>query len=205
MGEGRTPGEILKDSALAPAIGASVIAPILTGGASLPVQMGVGAASGAAQSKLEGGSNADAAISGATGGALPLAGPIAGRLAKTIGKAAGGAIDDIPVVRQLGKVAQYWRDNGSRGSRSEVSGSTVARIAVSGTVAGGSTFPRLIFSGRSAAGLGKIPVAPGQAGQIAQSIQAPRLQKSLPTSAAATSETFSIKLSEQNNWSPTCP
>jgi len=172
MGEGRTPGEILKDSALAPAIGASVIAPILTGGASLPVQMGVGAASGAAQSKLEGGSNADAAISGATGGALPLAGPIAGRLAKTIGKAAGGAIDDIPVVRQLGKVAQYWRDTAPEAPAPKYPGAPLPE----------SPSPELsqaaaLFHGSSspvdpAAGLGKIPVAPGQAGQIAQSIQA---------------------------------
>jgi hypothetical protein len=63
----------LKDAATAPAMGAAVAAPVFTGGASLPVQSLVSGASGAAQTKLTGGSNKDAAISGVAGAALPPA------------------------------------------------------------------------------------------------------------------------------------
>src|SRR5258708_3492302 len=52
-----SPKEALKESARGPAMGAAVVAPLLTGGASLPVQALVSGASGAAQTKLEGGSN----------------------------------------------------------------------------------------------------------------------------------------------------
>lgn len=76
IGEGST-WQFLKDAARPVAIGAAVAAPIATAGASIPVQMAVGGLSGAAQSKLEGGSNKEAAISGGVGAALPLAIPAA--------------------------------------------------------------------------------------------------------------------------------
>ena len=168
MGEGRTPGEILKDSARAPAIGASVIAPILTGGASLPVQAAVGAASGAAQSKLEGGSNKEAAVSGAIGGALPFVGPVAGRVAKTIGKVAGGVVDDIPVVRQATKLGKYWRETAPPAAEPVNSGAPLpekppAEMMQANALSRGASSPP-----DPAAGLGTI-----KSGQISQAFKDP--------------------------------
>ena len=71
MGEGRSTGEILKDAAVAPAYAAATVAPMMTGGLSLPLQMGVSGASAAAESKLTGGSNSGAAWNGAIGAAVP--------------------------------------------------------------------------------------------------------------------------------------
>lgn len=100
MGEGRTKGQILSDAARAPALAASVAAPFLTGGASLPIQMAVGAGSGAAQSALEGGSNKEAAVSGALGAALPGAGALIGRLKSLLPNAerAGQAFQGVNSV-----------------------------------------------------------------------------------------------------------
>lgn len=76
MGEGLTPAQILANSARGPAMAAATVAPMLTGGASLPVQAAVTGLSGAAQSKLEGGSDKEALISGGIGAALPVAGSL---------------------------------------------------------------------------------------------------------------------------------
>jgi hypothetical protein len=85
MGAGRSPSEILLDSARGPAMGAAVVAPMLTGGASLPIQAAVSGASGAAQSKLTGGSNTQTGISAVLGAALPYVGAATG---KVIGRVA---------------------------------------------------------------------------------------------------------------------
>lgn len=83
-----SPSDTLKLSAQAPALGLATVAPLMTGGMSLPVQAAVGGLSGAAQTKLEGGSDAAAGASGAIGTALPVAGHY-------IGEAAG------PLARKL--------------------------------------------------------------------------------------------------------
>lgn len=69
-----SPSDTLKVSAQAPALGLATVAPLMTGGMSLPIQAAVGGLSGAAQAKLEGGSDKAAAASGAIGAALPVAG-----------------------------------------------------------------------------------------------------------------------------------
>ncbi len=92
--DNRTALQMLKDSAMGPAMGAATIAPMLTAGASLPVQALVGAASGAAQSKLLGGSNKEAATSGAIGGALPVAAEGVGMLYRAAKNAVSPAIDE---------------------------------------------------------------------------------------------------------------
>jgi len=84
MGWGRSIGQTLRDSAQAPAMGMATLAPIMTGGASLPVQALVTAASGAADTKLMGGSNKAAAISAGVGGALPFLGPLANKAASRL-------------------------------------------------------------------------------------------------------------------------
>lgn len=103
---GVSTGQFLKDSARGPAMGLATVAPMLTGGASLPVQAAVSGAAGAAQSKLEGGSNKEAAVSGAIGAALPVVG-------KGVGKAVSyfsseGVQNDIKgaVKGLMGKVSQ---------------------------------------------------------------------------------------------------
>lgn len=101
----------LKDAARGPAYGAAVVAPMLTGGASLPIQMGVGAASGAAQSALGGDKASGIGTSAAIGAVLPLASelPIS-RIARTSGKLLKGIAEDVPLVRQAGKIAKYWKE-----------------------------------------------------------------------------------------------
>jgi GNAT superfamily N-acetyltransferase len=94
MGQGRTPLQIIKDSAAPVAMGAAVAAPIMSAGASLPVQALVGAASGGAQSKLTGGSNKQALGSAAIGGALPFAAEGVGRLAGAAKNYISGEINE---------------------------------------------------------------------------------------------------------------
>jgi hypothetical protein len=95
MGFGSSISDTLKDSAKAPLLGAATIAPMVTGGASIPVQMTVGAASGAAQSKLLGGDNAEAGTSAAVGAALPTLGPAVKAVAPYAGSALRGIAGSI--------------------------------------------------------------------------------------------------------------
>jgi hypothetical protein len=81
MGEGATKSQLLMEAARGPALGAAAVAPMLTGGASLPVQAAVSGLSAAAQTKLEGGSNKAAGLSGAIGTAIPVAGHYASEAA----------------------------------------------------------------------------------------------------------------------------
>jgi hypothetical protein len=55
---------------------------MMTGGMSLPVQAAISGASGVAQSKLEGGSDKEAAVSGGIGAALPFLSPLASKVAQ---------------------------------------------------------------------------------------------------------------------------
>lgn len=73
-----SPSDTLKVSAQAPALGLATVAPLMTGGMSLPVQAAVGGLSGAAQTALEGGSGKASAASGAVGAVLPVAGHYVG-------------------------------------------------------------------------------------------------------------------------------
>ena len=73
MGQGFSPSQIVRNSLRGPALAAATVAPMLTGGASIPAEMLVSGLSGAAQSKLEGGSNMDAALAGGLGVAIPAA------------------------------------------------------------------------------------------------------------------------------------
>lgn len=74
MGFGVPAKQTLQESGRAAALGAVNTLPVMTAGASIPLQTAVMGGAGAAQSKLQGGSNKEAAISGTLGaglGALP--------------------------------------------------------------------------------------------------------------------------------------
>jgi hypothetical protein len=95
-----SPKEALEEAARGPAMGAATVAPMLTGGASLPVQSGVMGLAGAAQSKLSGGSNEESLVSGGIGAALPFAGPVLGKLNEILNpnamkEAAGGLLQSV--------------------------------------------------------------------------------------------------------------
>lgn len=80
--------------------GLSTVPAVLSGGASVPVQSAVFGLTGAAQSKLEGGSNKDAAVSGAIGAAIPGAGALAKKAASYLPSAAraGQALQEVKSV-----------------------------------------------------------------------------------------------------------
>ena len=99
MGAGRTLQQILMDSLRGPAMGAATALPIMTAGASIPVQAAVMGASGAAQSKLQGGSNLEAGISGAIGAGL---GGLPAILPSTLKSKAGSALANF--VQQFSRV-----------------------------------------------------------------------------------------------------
>jgi hypothetical protein len=97
----------------------------------------------------------------------------AGRIASTIGKVAKGTIEDIPGVRQVGKVADYWKESAPApiypGAPNPETPPDELRQATA--LFRGSSSPQ-----DPAAGLATIKqsnVAPGQAGQIAESMQKP--------------------------------
>ena len=77
----RTNEEQARDALKSTGVAVSALAPVVTGGASLPVQMLIGAGSGALGAKSMGGTNTEAAESAAVGGVLPAVLPAAGRLA----------------------------------------------------------------------------------------------------------------------------
>lgn len=87
----------LKNAARGPAMGAAAAAPIMSAGASVPVQAAVMGASGAAQSKLQGGSNTEAAISGGLGAALGAAPAV---FPSTLRSKAGAALGNF--TKQFG-------------------------------------------------------------------------------------------------------
>jgi len=78
-GWGRSASDELKDSSQAALMGVATAAPIMTAGASLPLQAAIGGTSGASLAKLSGGSNKQAAVAGGVGAALPFLGPLASR------------------------------------------------------------------------------------------------------------------------------
>src|ERR1039458_4952897 len=92
-----SPMDTLNASLQGPAMAAATVAPMLTGGASLPVQAAVMGASGAAQAKLTGGSNKQAGVSAALGAALPVVGAGVGALAEALPSTAraGAALQEI--------------------------------------------------------------------------------------------------------------
>ena len=112
----------LYDAALGPAMGTASALPIVTAGASIPVQSAIMGLSGAAQSKLQGGSNKEAALSGALGagmGALPAIFPStlkekAGTLLRQFTKANASAIVNPSVP---GQVALEAHDLASAGGQ----------------------------------------------------------------------------------------
>src|SRR4029079_10065597 len=77
------------DSLRAMAQGLNYAAPVLTGGASLPVQALVQGGAAAADTALQGGTGKQAAISGAIGAAIP---PAATGLGALLGSASGSAL-----------------------------------------------------------------------------------------------------------------
>lgn len=124
--------------------GLSTVPAVLSGGASVPVQSAVLGLTGAAESKLEGGSNKEAAISGAIGAAIPGAGaavqkaasylPSAARAGKAfqeVSKVAGQ--HSVPVTPSLSDaLMEYQSLVDAGGSRSLAVSKLVNRLTTSG-------------------------------------------------------------------------
>lgn len=104
-----SPADMLKESARALAMGAATVAPLLTGGASLPVQAAVAGASGAAQTALEGGTPKASALAGGVGAALPVVGhylpEVAGPVARKLYQSAMKPSTTIPAAK-LGQMIE---------------------------------------------------------------------------------------------------
>lgn len=121
------------------------------------------------------GQGAGAALTALAGEAAgPVAGKIpAGRIAQTIGKVAKGVAEDIPIVRQGGKIAKYWNETAPK--------STFPGAPEPATPPTEVTQASSLYRGASSppdptAGLGQIPVKSGQ-------IRAKFDQQSAPTSS----------------------
>lgn len=118
-------GQVLKEEGKGIALGASVVAPIVTGGASIPIQALVNAASGGVQSAVTGGSAKQVATSTVLGGGL-------GALSGTIPRASQA----IQMFKQLAKI----------GPKSEVAVSAAAGPAsqIMEEAAAGGSMPKVV-------------------------------------------------------------
>jgi len=111
---GTSPRQGLLDAMRGPLMGAATVAPMMTGGASLPLKMLVSGVSGAAQDELLGGDTDEALTSGAIGAALPALGPLAnsrfGRGAIAGIKAGAGRVPFVgpPIRAGLRAAMQEW-------------------------------------------------------------------------------------------------
>jgi hypothetical protein len=115
IGGGPTMRQSLVDSVRGPALGVATVAPMATGGLSVPLQMGVSGLAGAAQDKLLGGDNDEALTSGVIGAALPAIGPaLNSRVGQTLWGAVKGTAGRVPVIGPMGRGAirgglKAWR------------------------------------------------------------------------------------------------
>ena len=133
-----------------------------------------GSLAGKTAAKMAGGGDLAQEVSGDVGGVVGgglTEGLANTRVGKTVGKVIGGTIEDIPGVRQLGKLKGYWDETAPQPTFSDKPLGPAAppdELRQANALSRGSSSPR-----DPAAGLGKIPVKPGQAGQLAASMEKP--------------------------------
>lgn len=125
-------GQVLKEEGKGVAYGASAVAPIVTGGASIPIQMLVNAASGGVQSATTGGSVKQVATStvlgaglGALSGAIPRVGDALATLKRLAGVAPESA---VPLKNAVGPTIDILKEASSGGSQPKVISDLIKRI-----------------------------------------------------------------------------
>lgn len=100
----------------------------------------------------------------------------AGRIASTIGKVGKGVLEDLPVARQVGKVAKYWKETAPSAAEPVNPGAPLPEAPTDELRQAAALFNGSSSPADPAAGLGTIKqsnVQPGQAGQLAESMQKP--------------------------------